>query len=89
MSQPGFFDFIFNPLVQWAAQQHSQAPTVSQNRFANFVSDPMFTADNDAFLNEIFDFDAAAGDSEEDAGASEISEGEQARYAALLSFSHM
>jgi hypothetical protein len=83
VSQPGFVDFIFNSMMQSAGQQPSQAPTVSQNGFVNFAFDPvLFTADDDAFLNEMFDFKAAAeggdGDSDEDAEGSEISEGEQA-----------
>ena len=89
VSQPGLFNLNHNPMMQPAGQQLSQAPTVSRNGFVNFVSDSMSAANDDVSLNEIFDFDAAAGDSEEDADGSEISEGEKARYAALSSFSRM
>lgn len=94
VSQSGFFGFGFDPMMPPAAQQPSQAPAVSQPGFVDFASDPvLFTADDDAFLNEIFDFKAAAeggdGDSDEDAEGSEISEGEQARYAAHSIFSRM
>jgi hypothetical protein len=74
-------------MMQPAAQQPSQAPTVSQTGFGpNLVP----TTDDDAWMDQFIYYEAARGgrdsNSEEDADGSEISEGEQARYDATSSW---
>ena len=76
-------------MLQPVFEQPSQAPTVSQSGFVDFIYGPMVIADENAFMSELVDFEAAAPrgyGSEEDAEGSEISEGEQARYDAMPSY---
>lgn len=76
-------------MLQPVFEQPSQAPTVSRSGFVDFLYGPMVTANENAFMSELSDFEAAARggfDSEEDAEGSEISEGEQARYDAMPSY---
>lgn len=77
--------WLFPPPLS-APQQPIQAPTVSQT---GFVSNSLPTIDDDAFMDEIFDFSGFIESDEEDAEGSVISEGEQARYDAMPSFSRM
>ncbi|GAB7331648.1 hypothetical protein MBLNU13_g03641t1 [Cladosporium sp. NU13] len=77
-------------MMQPAVQQPSQPHTVSQSGFVDHIFNPMVTASEDAFMDELFDFAAAVGyDFEEDAEGSVVSEGEQARYDAMSPWPRM
>ena len=86
-----FLDYV-KSISDAAARQRSDVPLVNQPVPATPVPVPIMptaTANDDAFMDDLFDFDAAAGNSEEDADGSEISEAEQARYDAMPSSSYM